>query len=153
MKERMVEEMRKTSEKEITRLPSAILLDRGLKFRTKTKSKKVGSGESIANQSDEVKSPEITSKETLSASSSATPLTCCCSAMHDLIMNCPVGGVRHRSLCATETKKGRKCKHSESPAPKQTPAVTVKPEPSEPSGPTRGEASGRGRGQTCIKKS
>ena len=154
MKERKVEEMRKISEKEITRLLSAILLDRGLKFRTKNRNKKVESGESIANKSDEVKSPEITSKEILSASSSATPLTCCCSAMHDLIMNCPVGGVRHRALCAAETEKGRKRKHSESPAPKQTPAVTVKPESaSVPFDSVKRETSGRGRGQTRGKRS
>ena len=147
----MVEEIRKNSEMEITHLLTSILLDRNLKFKNGTKSKKVDSSELItADKSSEVKLPEITSKETLSTSALAIPLTCICSAMHDLIMSCPVGGGKHDVLCATKSKRGgHKRRHSESPAPIEK---TAKPKSEEPSGQARGKTLDKGRSQTHGKK-
>ena len=106
-KDKMVDEIRKVAETEITRLLTAILLDRGLKFRTKNKNKKVGNSDQITvDKSGETKPSEITSKVTLSVSSPAIPLTCLCSQMHDLIMSCPTNGTKHGDLCAATFKKG-----------------------------------------------
>lgn len=145
-KDKMVEDIRKVSETEIKRLLSAILLDRGLKFRTKGKNKKVESSDNTADKTGEVKQPEITSKAVMSTSTPAIPQSCLCSALHDLIMSCPVNGANHGALCAgTSKRSNRKRKLSVSPAPK---AKAAKPEPKkELSGTTREVLSGRGRGQ------